>query len=376
MTVNDDLMAWFHCGRCGTLFKSLAGGGDRRCTSCGEDPSLGLEADQAPALVKTGRDPMLRVKVAEIQKPSGRQQIREERPEKANYFVLKLVIGWVCVMGLLALAAQLFWKEDNRVNGPNYAESVTKDSSADEDMALLSRGYRECSATMAGFISATSQEEKNQFVKDSARTASMMARFYQLNPLSNIDPQTMRNADSGVIHIAEGVSAIETRWKTTDGMEVDAVFFEEGGEWRLDWPEYVRYSEEPLSFFLGGTGEAEGEFRVFARERFAEQRRGTGSLRLVFHAPVFGHPGEADDGSPEFIIDQDSEDGRLIKAALLERKAGRRILGSRLPSHDPDGMVRLRVKLRRLEGNTGKEFKLDKVIAAHWLSVDQTGVKK
>ena len=376
MTVNDDLTAWFHCGRCGTLFKSPAGGGDRRCTACGEDPSLGLETDQTPAAVKSGRDPMLRVKVAEIQKPSGRQQIREVRPEKPSYFVLKLVVGWACVMGLLAVASKFVWKEKVREDGPNYAETLTKDSSADEDVALLGRGFRECAATMGGFVSATSQEEKNQFVKDPVRTASLMARFYQLNPLSNIDPQTMRNADSGVIHVAEDVSAIETRWKTTDGREVDAVFFEEGGEWRLDWQDYVRYGDEPLSFFLGGAGEAEGEFRVFARERFAEQRSGNSSLRIVLHAPVFGRPNDAGEGSPEFIIDQDSDSGRLIKAALLERKAGRRILGSRIPSHDPDGMIRLRVKLRRIEGVAGKEFKIDKVIACHWLSVDQTGVKK
>src|SRR5690606_11647050 len=39
--VSEKTMAWFHCGRCGSLFRARKGDrGDRECTECGRDPSL------------------------------------------------------------------------------------------------------------------------------------------------------------------------------------------------------------------------------------------------------------------------------------------------------------------------------------------------
>lgn len=376
--MNDDLTAWFHCGHCASLFRAIGGEAeDRRCTVCGEDPSIGLDAGSpvAAAPVKSNaRDPMLRVRMAEVETP--KFQKREVRHYKGQYFALKLVAAWALAMAVLAVIGHFYWRDKPRESKNELIEKAAVGTLGDEDLALLGRAYQKCVVNLSGFLSAGTPEERNQFVRTPIDTAGRMARFYQNNPLINLDLPTIKGTGGGVIRLKDGRRLIETRWEVNDGREFDAVFFDENGAWRLDWEEFVRYGEHPWMLFLGAGGDEEGEFRLFARERLAGQRSDISQLRIVLLAPRFGYPAETGSASPEFLIDQDSEAGRLLKAAFDARKDGGRIYGSSMANHDPEGMIRVRVRVRRSDGTLGRQFTIEEVKACHWLSIEDPGADR
>ncbi len=358
-------MAWFHCGRCASLFRAEAGNqDDRRCSSCGGDPVLGVEAEAASGTaVKTARDPMLRVKMAAVEKPAVFK--REARHQKKSRFVIKLLVVWALLMGVLALCSKFFWSDEPQQVERGVGSHV---SVSDSDALLLEKEYPKCVQAMSGFVSAGAPEQKNQFVLTPLDTAGRMARFYQANPINSIDPMSVRGVSNGVITLENGVRVIETRWTVSDGRTIDAVFAEEKGEWRLDWEDYVRYGDEPWALFLTGTDDAEGDFRLFAREREAGGNGSGRNLRIHLHAPVFGKPGEAGEASHEFVVDQLSPEGQMLLAAFKKRAAGGRIYESKLETLDPGNMIRVRAKISRKNGINGRDFKITKLEACHWLS--------
>ncbi len=317
---------------------------------------------------------MLRVKMAEVEKP--RFHKREVQRHKGRYFALKLVVAWALLMVLLAVGGHFLWRDKPREASGEMVEKVSRGTLADEDHALMSRAQAKCVANLSGFLSGGTPEVRNQFVRTPLDTARRMARFYQTNPFMNFDVTSIRGAGSGVIHLKDGRRLVETRWQIADGRSFDAVFFDENGNWLLDWEEFVRFSEHPWLLFLSGAGEGEGEFRLFARERLADQRNEVGVLRIALHAPRFGYPGEAGDASTEFLVDQDSESGWRLKAALKARNEGERVYGSTLANQDPEGMIRVRVKVRRADGSLGRTFTIEEVKACHWLSIDDPGVSR
>lgn len=369
-------MAWFHCGRCASLFKAVGGDdADRRCAVCGEDPSIGMEAKPSAGTHRgEGRDPMLRVKMAEVETPKIIK--REIKRYKSRYFALKLVAVWTLLLGVLAVCAHLFWKERPRDIREDTALTSTRGTLGDGDIALINKAYPKIARNLGGFLSSGTPEERNQFVRTPVDTARRMARFYQTNPFVNFDVPSIKGTGSGVIRLPDGRHLIENRWSISDGRSFDTVFFDEDGDWRLDWEEFVRFGDQPWLLFLSGTGNAEGEFRLFARERMPDQRSSVGALRISLHASRFGHPNQTGDPSPEILVDQNSETGRMLKAAFQARNEERPIFGSNLPNQDPEGMIRVRVKVKRSDGSLGKAFSITEVKACHWLSIDDPGVPR
>ena len=100
-------------------------------------------------------------------------------------------------------------------------------------------------------------------------------------------------------------------------------------------------------------------------------------MSLVFYAPRFGYPDQAGTASPEFLVKRDSADGRLLAAAFKKHAKGESLYGSKLPYLEPPDMLRVRVRLRRLPADAESSFKFElvKVIACHWLAIDDAGVQ-
>jgi hypothetical protein len=244
----------------------------------------------------------------------------------------------------------------------------------DDDIALLNEGGRKCGEALGGFLSAGAPEQRNQFVLAPIATASRMARFYSLNPMANIDPAALRLEKSVVVNLP-GEKAIETRWITPDGRNFDAAFREEHGEWRLDWDHFARYSDYPWSLFLAGSGVPEGEFRLLARERLAEERKDLDTISIVLYAPRFGHPRETGFQSPEFLVSRNKPEGKLLDAAFKLARSGKQVYGSKLPDQNPEGMIRVRVKVKRTEVDGERRFEITAVKACHWYSIDDPGVE-
>ena len=352
------------------MFRSPAGhADDRLCTSCGRNPSLGIESQPGKSPVP----PTASAAAEEQPAPTDREK-QPQRKRRHNYFLVKLVAGWLLFLVAIVFTARLLWHEDEKKSKPVVVASPAQDEAAAQDITLLNRARPLYNQTLAGFLSAGTPEERNQFVVNPIATAAKMARFYSLNPLVNIEPQTLTLGDHAVVRLPKR-RAVETQWHSTDDQSLDAVFIEENGEWHLDWDHFARHSDYPWALFLAGSGENHGEFRLLARERLAKERKNADTISIVFYAPRFGYCHESGNQSPEFIIPRDTPNGRLLDAAFKLERSGQRPFGVKLKSIDPEGLIRVRVTVRRVEENQERHFELDDVLTCHWYSDDAKGAE-
>lgn len=356
-------MFWFHCGRCGSLFQALPGDpGVRLCPNCGADPSPGIaETRPGPHGATNHED-------------AANHGARTVRKRRNRNFMLKLMAGWTLLLALIVMGARKIWPGEApapRVTPAAVSEAAAAPSA--EDTALYQNAAPACADVFANFLAAGTPEARNQFVLSPVSTASRMAHFLSLNPMPDIDPASLKLTGSGLLTLPEG-KAFEARWETADGKTLETVFRQENGEWRLDWEHFARYSDHPWPLFLAGTGPDEGEFRLLARERLAEERKGENTISLVLYAPRFGKPHETGFQSPEFLVSRQTSDGKLLDSAFKMARGGGRMFGSRLPGFDPEGMIRVRVKVRRMEGESERTYQITAVKTCHWLSLEDPGV--
>lgn len=309
--------------------------------------------------------------------PAWTDERRNRRFWRPNITVAKLVSGWVVLMILLVIAVRLLSPEDTKQGSSEaWRNSTLKGTTGDETVVHLDKAMPGCQQAIHGFLDATSSEERNQFVMDPVTTAGRMARFYDLNPSARIDPRVLKNTAKTLLKLPTG-QAVESRWESPDGIVLDCVFVRQADEWRLDWDHFVRYNEFPWGPFLAGEGPEECEFRLLVRRRLARDGSGSNQLSLVFHAPRFGRPESITEPSVEVMIQNDTESGKRLLAGFKQRESHTALFGSTLPDLDPEGFLRVRVKLRRVaapETDKGKEFQLVDVIACHWLTIDAPGV--
>jgi hypothetical protein len=273
----------------------------------------------------------------------------------------------------LLLAAGFILQRERAAVKPTTREPAVSGPTLEESAFLNDVGPL-ASQAFSGFLSAGTPEARNQFVLNPIDTAPRMARFYDLNPIVNIAPETLTRPHSAPLYLPSG-RAMETRWKTADGRQIDTVFVKQDNEWRLDWDHYVRFSTYPWALFLAGSGEDEGEFRLLARQRLAEERKDADSISIVLYAPRFGFANETGFQSPEFLVKRDSDNGRLLEAAFKLEKDGKRAFGLKLPNDNPEDLIRVRVKVRRVKDDMGSRFEMVDVLACHWYTTDDPGVE-
>jgi hypothetical protein len=290
-----------------------------------------------------------------------------------SHLIVKFIAFWMLVLVGIVVGAGYFFKKAPDREKPTAAESANTGPTP-EEAALLAEAGPLAGHGFSGFLSAGTPEARNQFVLNPITTASRMARFYDLNPIVTIAPETLRHLQSAVLHLPAG-RAIETLWNTAEGRQIDAVFMEQDNEWRLDWDHFVRFSTYPWSLFLAGSGEPEGEFRLLARQRLAEERKDADAVSIVLYAPRFGFANETGFQSPEFLVPRDTRNGRLLDAAFKLEQSGKRVFGVNLPNDNPEGLIRVRVKVRRIKDDMGSRFELVDVLACHWYSSDDPGVE-
>lgn len=367
--MTDQNTSWFHCGRCGTLFRSLAGEQeDRLCTNCGSNPSLGIEPQptNVPEL-RTALPPRRE------EHSSGREK-HSHRKRRESGLVFKLIAGTLLLMGAIVGTARLFWAEESSNTTPSPPLAAQTVQVSEEDQSLLNDEAPKCADIFSSYVSAPSPEARNQFVQSPVTTASHMARFYSTNPVTRVDPTTLRMTAKSVLPLP-GSKALEIRWQTTDGKLLDAVFMNQDGDWNLDWEHHVRYSDIPWALYLAGSGEDEAEFRLLARERLADERKDASDISVVLYAPRFGYPNETGFVSPEFLVPKAGENGRKLETAFKLEREGKQPFGVKLPSINPEGLIRVRVKVRRIVENMERRFELKEVIACHWYSTDAPGME-
>jgi hypothetical protein len=369
--VTRNQLNWFHCGHCNDLFRSPPGESeDRVCPKCGLDPSLGLAPSPAvkanrtkgPALGGSGQSAV-----------QSNRELGSRRENASHYFMMKLIGGWLLFLVAIVVVSKLLWPSQSG-KAPFVSMNSPKVEISAPDVALLEGTQATLSLNISGFIAARTPEERNQFVMNPIDTVARMARFYELNPQVTFAPESLSLVNTGVLKLPAG-RAIESNWMSKDGQLIDTVFVEQDKEWLLDWDHFARYSTYPWALFLAGSGKPEGEFRLLARERLAEERKDADTISIALYAPRFGAPDEAGFQSPEFLVKRDSPSGRLLDAAFKMEKSGKRVFGLNTPDPDPEGFIRVRVKVRRTDSDAGRRFELLEVVACHWYSVDVPGME-
>ncbi len=311
----------------------------------------------------------------ELEEAAARHIQRKKHPKrrgKRNFLVLKIAVAWILLLAAIVFGARLIWKPET-TEPPNFVDANAPEPVPAEDLELLDAATQDCMRTLSGFLTASSPEERSQFVLDPIETAARMAQFYAQNPLESIDAATLGIVGRSVLHFP-GARGIEVQCKSADGRFLDAAFREQRGEWRLDWDHFARYSDFPWPLFLAGSGADTGEFRLLARERLADERKSAPTISLVLYAPKFGYAKEAGFASPEFLVDRASADGRMLEAAFQLARANERPFDNRLPRMDPDGMIRIRAKIRRIEKDGRRHYEIERVAACHWYSEKVPGV--
>ena len=358
--------AWFHCSRCGALFRAAADAEQRgSCPECGGDPVADSEVAETPAPVLIRR---------KVRKPkersssgsgsgSGRSKHHSRSRKKARALAVFVVI-WAVVLG--TAATWLRSRSSDANSSTSVLDEPTVGGQAMEDNHLIHDQLDNCSARLAQFLSAGDIGGQTPHVLRAKEIVTEMAGALNYEPIlrSSVSLSWLYHR---VIHTPGG-RAIETIWKNDDGKQVEAVFFEEEGEWKIDWHAFTRAGSEPWPLFVSGRGKGEGQFRVLARERIGAKGRDPEFIGLVLYTPKPGHPGEAIAPSPEIRVPRDSEMGRAIEEAFAERAKDLGAFGSGVVQYDPDEMIRLHVRVTR-EGEEERIFKITDLIATHWMEL-------
>ena len=355
---------WFHCGRCGSLFRARSLATDVRvCTNCGRSPFLGFgavapEVQSQPAM-------------ADIQVRHDTRNSRRKR--KMLPVMAKVLLGWLALVVVIVVGAQFLVGTGFETKKPESAPQ-SQVAASEADAALINRAMPLLQKTIGSFVDARTPEEWSQFILAPIAAAGRIDRYYSFNPRMNVVTERLNLTHFGIVNLPAG-KAIECYWGADGGEVLDTVFVEENGEWLLDWNHYVRYSDYPWASFLAGGGDEVGEFRLLARERLADERKNEDTISIALYAPYLGDPGKLGLASPEFLIKRSSKNGRMLDAAFKLNKNGKHVFDSILPSIDPQGLVRVRVKVRRVKEADKNQFELEEVIACHWFSTDVPGVE-
>lgn len=336
----------------------------RRCTECGLLARPDHFSAPAEATGKIRAD-----------EPASEAQARKKRlvrKKRQSHAIYKVLFIWL----LLAVAAFFIFRPDPPEEEKPGTAAETRPALPPQDAALLKQALPECIATLMQFFAAATPEQRAQFVHSPILNTGKMQRFYQRTML-NIPPSEELAPLAGTVIHFDGEPVIELRVKSTKkpGVIIDAAFREQEGEWRLDWPALARYSTESWPLFLAGSGDGEGEFRLYARERLPARYRKTESISLAFYAPQFAKPAETGDQSPEFLISRDSANGKLLAAAFALAREKQRPFGSLIPEAGPDGLIPVRAIFRRTDHAGQRKVELVKIAACHWYDTDLPGIE-
>lgn len=364
-------LSWYHCGRCGSLFQSVKHASKGRlCRECGFSP-IPPTADKNTQKVHFTKTVNHIENIHKNTQKTAQTAQTAARRKKSSHFLVSFVAILFTATGLVALAIKTIWSVEE-IPKPVANTSVIETAPENQNFALIDKHADKCWDTLKNFLQSGLPEQRSQYVSQPVTAVTRMTRHQDFEEMGNITPPTLKSSQWNVVSIGAEKS-IELFWMNEDGRSFDALFKKEQEEWLIDWEYFVRYSDMPFAVFLSGNGDTEGEFRLLARERLAEDRKHQPTISIMFYAPVFGRPAETGVPSPEFLIERNSPAGKLLEAAFAASKNKKRPFNSKTPNLDPEGMIRVRVKLRRSGEMDVRAFELIELKACHWYSSDLPG---
>ena len=357
---------WFHCGRCGHLFRGVVG---QSCNDCGGHPVV---EDKEITFLQAASQ-FRQEKSAGSAKPTPRSTPKKpaRRRKRKKGGLMLFVVGWfvflILLVGLVAFLRQ------NEGSGEGAGTSVTD---AAEGQRELGEAYHACYRKVTEFLNESTPERRVKVVHEPTETLRRMVRYGGVSLRVAEDEEKSWNFFQPIE--IDGERAYEGVVKLQDGRRAEFVFLEgEDGEWGIDWANLVRYSEHPWPLFLSGSTPSTGEFRLLARRRAGSSGQRGDVTSIVLFAPDPWNPDRLGSRSPEVRVDRGSRTAMMLEEAFRDREDEKGPFGSKLQEEDPRSMVRIRAKLRRHEpdgqGETAR-IEIEELLACHWMSVDQPGV--
>lgn len=369
-TNNKD--AWYHCGHCGSLFQSAYGYDEERlCEVCQRKPGVGLWP------VVNSVKPAAYAKVASFSKTGDKVRKLARTPStKRRRFrmVFRISFIWMLVLsGAVGLRYYLA-SEPSKPRTLGLADLDRNLSPSDREK-ILSQVLPECDRALRGFLSATTPEGRGDFVFEMEKVKGLMETYEKENALPQADLQSLQRIGQKWKRLGNEW-LILTHLKEANGeREVDAVFRKGSTGWKLDWAHFVRYSEAEWRLFLAGEGKLDqAEFRLLARQVQDAGTPGVSDQRMmiVLATTEWGNPKQAVFESPLISIDIMSPQGQLLKAAFEDREKILAVGTDESAPLDPDGFVRVRVRLTRDELGGQFRLTLNELKACHWADSDFT----
>lgn len=282
---------------------------------------------------------------------------------------MTFVAIWMGLVVLLVLKMKGKGSE-SPAPAPGYVEKTVEPKQ--EDLQLLTQKLQEGARHFQEFMAASDAPSRALHVISPDKALLRMVHYYSAYPAAPyIGAVEIRFQH--VIHTFGG-PAIETGWVLDDDQQVEAVFFDDRGEWKLDWDAHIRFNTESWALFLSAQGPSEGVFRVLARERIGADGKNDEFIGLVLGIPRLGHPEEIVSSSPEIKVKRASEMGRRIEEAFKAREEGKGAYGSIAVQTDPNEMIRLRVRIVREEGEE-RSYKITELLGTHWMEIEEPVVK-
>ncbi len=365
--------AWYHCGHCGALFQSDFGfDEDRQCGVCQRKPSVGLWP------VVNSITPVASAKVASFHKTGEKaKNLTRDSAEKTHRgrTVFRFALIWILLLlGVVGLS--YFLKSAPTKPRDLGVMDLDKSLSKKDRTQILNQVLPECDRVMHGFLSATTLEDRSLHVARSAELKFLMEAFYKNQEIQQVNVNSLKRTGQEWIRLGNEWIVL-THWKDAGGEnEFDAVFRKGSDGWKLDWPHFIRYSEASWRLFLAGQGKLDqAEFRLLVRQHKDDQapKLGRQRMMIVLATSAWGKPKEITSESPVISIDSTTNEGQLLESAFELLEKNQAVGHGELKSLDPDGFVRVRVKVTRDE--LGGEYRLtiNELKACHWMDSDLSG---
>lgn len=302
--------------------------------------------------------------------PDGTRQVkrRKKRRKKEDNKKLYLFIGawFFVIIGLVLLF---------NFQGGNQEEADVEAGIGSGmkpwEREFLREHLNRINRNFNGFHAADTHSKKQQYIDRSSELAADYNRFNQTHSVPTyVAP--MRLVTQNILEIQKEplVLAMETIWTDQKSRQAEAVHVWDGDGWKLDWESYAPYSSVPWTLFRSGVGKKKGEFRLLVRRR--KGGADSNEMTLLFYSPQ--PPGEGAleairmTESPEVVIERRGEMGKKLRFLLDEREAGKMPIESILGQGDPEGMVRVWVKLawEESEGESEPQMVLEELKGVSW----------
>ena len=300
------------------------------------------ESDAASGEMPEDRDEMIMA--------DGSRRIRRRKKKLKKEKSKALLIFTTVWLAIISSVSYLLKSEDD-------SKQDQDEESADEESIIAARNrlfagehFPKINVSFKAFLGQFESGRRLQFIDQSSRLSLQFNRFYR----SAVFPTPEGEIGVGVRNVIEiksgpdPVLALETIWVDGKNRILETVHVHDGEAWKLDWEAFGPYSTSPWVLFVSGTERSEGIFRLYMRKMKSldDSKR----FFVKFYAPpVFGESDRRassfDVESPEVEVDARSGLGQQFIEVLENHQNKDFFLGSVFPHYDPEGYLRVTVKL-------------------------------